>query len=152
MKISECLTPSRVVFLTGATKRETMTELLNALASSPAVTNRNELGQAIWRREELMSTGIGMGLAVPHARLKTVKQVVMAFGVHRAGLTDYGSIDGRPVHILALIAAGDGQHVHYIRLLAQVVDILKDSEVRDEILQQPSADGIYDILAGATGN
>jgi mannitol/fructose-specific phosphotransferase system IIA component (Ntr-type) len=146
MRISECLTPGRCGFSDGATKHEAINELIEWAAESPDVTDIHDLTQAVWRREGLMSTGIGMGIAVPHVRIASVKKMVMAVAIHRVGLSDYGSMDGNPVHILVLIAAAGGQHTEYIQLLAQVVDLLKQESVRDALIRADSAEEIYQAL------
>ncbi|MFH0964229.1 MAG: PTS sugar transporter subunit IIA [Planctomycetota bacterium] len=146
LTIGDCLSPERVCFVTGNTKHEALEELIDLLAGSAAIGDRAALAQAVWHREELMSTGIGIGIAVPHVRLKGVTKTVMAVGVHRKGLTDYASIDGKPVHIIALIAAGEGQHAEYLRLLAQVVDILKDPARRASILGQNDPKEVHRLL------
>ena len=151
MNVPDCLTPDRIVFLSGATKRDAITELIDLLGQSTAVEDRYELQRAIWRREEMMSTGIGMGVGVPHVRLSSVRAMVMTLGVHREGLRDYVSVDDAPVHIIALIAARDDQHTDYIRLLAQVVEVLKRPQAREAILNGKTQEEVYEILRRKDG-
>ena len=68
MRIDDCLTPERTCFLNGATKREAIAELIGLISQSPATGDRDELERAVWEREGLMSTGIGVGVGVPHVR------------------------------------------------------------------------------------
>lgn len=150
MRISECLTPGRCGFSDGETKHEAINELIEWAAESPDVKDIHELTQAVWRREGLMSTGIGMGIAVPHVRLASIKKMVMAVAIHRTGLADYGSMDGQPVHILVLIAAAGGQHTEYLQLLAQVVDLLKQQSMREALLRVDSPEEIYQALTSDT--
>ena len=151
MKITDCLTPDRICFLAGNTKQEAIAELVEAICQSPAIGDPDELERSIWHREEMMSTGIGMGIAVPHVRLSSVREPVMALGVHREGLHDYASLDDKPVQIISLIAAGAGQHSLYIRLLAQLAEMLKQPGIREAILAENTPQGVYEILGRETG-
>ena len=151
MKIADCLTPERVCFLSGTTKREAIGELINLLSECPDIGDRNGLEAAIWRREGMMSTGIGVGIGVPHVRLSSVAEPVMAVGIHREGLGDYESLDNAPVQIVAVIVAGQDQHAQYIALLAEVVEVLKDRQARDAILKGQTPEAVYEILTGKGG-
>jgi mannitol/fructose-specific phosphotransferase system IIA component (Ntr-type) len=146
MRISECLTVERCGFTDGETKHEAVNDVIEWLATSPDVTDSHELTQAVWRREGLMSTGIGMGIAVPHVRIDSVRRLVMAVGIQREGLPDYGTIDGKPVYIIVLIAAGREQHTDYIQALSQVVDLLKRDETRESLLRAQTPEEIHALL------
>ena len=71
--------------------------------------DQKQLQDAITEREEMMSTGIGHGLAIPHVRLPGLKVPSMAVAICPSGINDYESLDGKPVYILVLIAAPQGQ-------------------------------------------
>jgi PTS system nitrogen regulatory IIA component len=143
MNLSECLVPERVVVLASKTKRGVLAELVKALAESASVPEAGELEEAIWRRERLMSTGIGLGLAVPHVRLDGVERPAAAIGVQPEGVADYESLDDQPVTIIVMIVAGSGQHSEYIRLLAQVTERLKAEDVRRAVLAATDPEDIY---------
>jgi len=116
------------------------------LAATPQVRDRAELKRAISDREKLMSTGIGMGIGLPHVRIPSVKDIVMAFGVNSRDLTDYESINDTPVRLIAMIAAHDDQHADYIRLLSHLSTRLKDSDTRERLLRAVTPHEIYDAL------
>lgn len=121
-------------------------ELIGALAQNPNITDKKALEDGIWQREKLMSTGIGLGLAVPHVRIKTVTEPIIAVGVSRKGITDYKSLDDSPVKIIIMIAAGEKQHALYITLLSAVTSILKEIRLREKILSSGSTEEIYVTL------
>lgn len=148
ISLSRVLTPKRCVILNKATKAETLSEMIGVLAAAPQISNKDELTAAISSREQLMSTGIGLGIGLPHVRLASVSDIVMAFGVSRKPITDYESLDGRPVHIIAMIAAGQNQHAEHIRLLSHISARLKDPETRQALINAQDADEIYRILTG----
>jgi PTS system nitrogen regulatory IIA component len=93
-----------------------------------------------------MSTGIGFGVAVPHVRLSSVTDLTMALGASRQEIKDYESLDGKPVRIICMVAAGQNQHSEYLRALAAVSSRLKDPEVRESVLAAESEAAIFDLL------
>lgn len=148
LAVRDVLAPERILIMESGTKREVLLRLIDALASSSAVRDRDELERAIFQREELMSTGIGLGVAVPHARLASVQDPVMAVAVCRTAIPDYESLDGQPVQVVVMIAAGRDQHAAYIRILAEVSRRIKDQALRERILAAESPEEIYDLLSG----
>ncbi|HUT56601.1 MAG TPA: PTS sugar transporter subunit IIA [Phycisphaerae bacterium] len=148
MKLSEYLTPDRVAILSGRTKAEALSEMVGLVAAAGPGVDRESLEAAVRHRESLMSTGIGHGLAIPHVRMAGLKRAYMAVGVSREGIADYDSLDGKPVRIIVLIAAPQGQHELYIRLLAQVTENLKDPAPRAAIVAGEDPSRIYELLLG----
>jgi len=146
MSLSRVLTPQRCIILKSRTKTNALNEMIDILATAPQVSNKEELAAAIFSREQLMSTGIGLGIGLPHVRLSSVSDIVMAFGVSKKPIADYESLDGKPVHIIAMIAAGQNQHAEHIRLLSNISARLKDPETRQALVKVMDADQIYKIL------
>lgn len=146
--IAKLLSSDRVVFLEGSAKENALQTLCAVLATSPLVPDEKLLASAIFRREELMSTGIGFGVGVPHVRLDGVKDLVMALGIAREPLTDYASLDDVPVQIVCMVAAGGSQHPQYIRALSAISSRLKDEAVRTALIQADNAVAAYKIFTG----
>ena len=140
------MTPDRIVLLEGADKKTVLTRLVDVLAESPLVHKRDELLKGIFAREELMSTGIGFGVGVPHVRIDSVSDLVMAVAVSRNPITDYSSLDNKPVQIVCMLAARSDQHAKYIRTLSAVSSRLKDEHTRQQIIASDDADYIYSQL------
>lgn len=145
-ELAQYLTPERVTVLNGATKADAMQELIDVLVASNGGVKADELAREVWKREELMSTGIGNGLAIPHVRMAGVKSASIAVGVSPAGLADYESLDKEPVHIVVLIVAAAGEHEAYIRLLAKVADVLKEEDFRQAVVAAGDPAEIHRIL------
>lgn len=137
--LKKILSLERVVFVETTGKEAGLKTLVAALGTSPLVHNEAELEQAVFRREELMSTGIGFGVGVPHVRLDSVDDLVMALGIARKPLTDYTSLDEIPVQIVCMVAAGSTQHPQYIRALSAISSRLKDEEVRKALIAAADA-------------
>ena len=146
--LSSALAPECVVRLAAATKKDALDELIELCSTRRKTISRDELARAIFDREKLLSTGIGLSIAVPHARLNSVTSLCVAVGVSETGITDYESLDDQPVRIIVMIVAGRDQHAGYIQMLARVAKILKDPRVKEKILQAHSQRDIYDTLTG----
>ncbi|MFO7936608.1 MAG: PTS sugar transporter subunit IIA [Kiritimatiellia bacterium] len=146
MNIQDVISPERILFLDNETRTGAIKKLVPLLAGVPGMPDEDDLEVAFLQREEMMSTGIGMGIGVPHVRLQEIDSLVMAVSVCADGIADYPSIDNEPVKIVAMIAAGASQHGEYIKMLARVVSVLKSEETRNAILNSESADEVYALL------
>jgi mannitol/fructose-specific phosphotransferase system IIA component (Ntr-type) len=127
-------------------KKKILDKLIDIICKNKELENKKEIKEAIFHREQLMSTGIGLGIAVPHARIKGVKDLIMAVGVCTEGIPDYETIDGIPVKIVVLIIAGEGQHKAYIQVLSLIVTKLKKAEIRENIMKAEDEKEICEIL------
>jgi PTS system nitrogen regulatory IIA component len=146
--LSKLLVPERVVFLEGSEKENALKTLCAVLATSSVIPNEEELASAIFRREELMSTGIGFGVGVPHVRLDGVRDLVMALGIAREPLSDYVSLDDVPVQIVCMVAASKAQHPQYIRTLSAISTRLKDESVRQNLIKSSDVLSVYKLFTG----
>lgn len=146
VKVKNILSPDRVVFINQSTKHDALVQLSNVLANAPQVKNAAELTEGILKREELMSTGIGRGIAIPHVRLASVTDLVMAVGVCKKPITDFQAIDDQPVNILFMIAAAYNQHSYYLRTISHFSARLKNDELRNALFNSNSEEEIYKLL------
>ena len=138
--------PARVVDLAASTKEEALAEICRAAATSPAVRDAAALAAAVREREAVMSTGIGLGIAVPHAKIPSVGEFVLALGRSRKGI-DFQALDGRPVHLVVLIAGPEERQAGYLKILAGVTLRLKREEVRRALMEAAGAEEMIRILA-----
>ena len=139
------LDASRVVDLAAATKTEALEELVRAAGAAEAIADTEGLLAAVLDREGLLSTGIGLGIAIPHARIASVSSFVVAVGRHAGGLA-FGSIDNKPVHIVVLIAGPQDAKKPYLELLAQISRRLKLADVRSQIIASEDPQEVVDLL------
>ena len=124
-------------------------ELASVFKESTICSDLNALVKALKEREEIMSTGIGMGIAIPHAKIGSTKEMAFAIGLSKEGI-DFDSMDNKPVHLIILVAAGEKQHKEYLRLLSNIMSILKQNNVIDTIINSDSPEDIIEIFK--TGN
>lgn len=146
VQVKNILSPDRVVFITQSAKRDALTELANVLANAPQVKRGDELLSEILKREELMSTAVGRGIAIPHVRLSSVTDLVMAVGVCRTPLSDFQTVDDKPVNLLIMIAAAYNQHTYYLQTISYFSAKLKSQELRDAIANAATEKEVYELL------
>lgn len=146
VQIKNILSPERIVFLNHQTKHDALVELSEALASAPQVKDAGELTQQILKREELMSTALGRGIAIPHVRLASVTDLVMAVGISKCDIIDFQSIDEAPVRILFMLAAAHNQHSYYLQTLSFLSAKMRDSELMEKLLNCSDAMEAYTLL------
>ena len=146
VQVKNILSPDRVVFITQSAKRDALTELANVLANAPQVKRGDELLSEILKREELMSTAVGRGIAIPHVRLSSVTDLVMAVGVCRTPISDFQTVDDKPVNLLIMIAAAYNQHTYYLQTISYFSAKLKSQELRDAIANAATEKEVYELL------
>jgi mannitol/fructose-specific phosphotransferase system IIA component (Ntr-type) len=140
------LAPERVLELDRASKLEALEQLVEAASKSPQVANAEKFRRAIFHREEIASTGIGEGLGVPHVKIPEIRDFVMAVGRSQAGV-DYGSHDGKPVHIVVMIGANDSQSSEFLTLIANLMQKLKVPKFRADILAAAGPKEVCDLFS-----
>jgi len=146
VQIQAILSPERILFLELPSKRDVLMELAKNLATAPQIKNSQELASEIIKREELMSTAIGKGIAIPHIRLQSVTDLVVSIGISRVDIKDFNPLDDEPVRFVFMIAAAYNQHANYLQTLSFFSSMLKNRELRSSLLQSQTADEVYGLL------
>lgn len=145
ISLDSIIPPERVLILEGTDKDAAIRELAGALARSPDVEDADALLDAILEREQIMSTGIGLGIAIPHAKIASVKEFVVAFGMAPRGI-EFNSLDAKPVQFIVMIAGPAQQQERYLQLLARITLKLKDAAVRRQLKEAETVDHILAAL------
>lgn len=140
------LHPGRCLTFSPTSKDDAINQLIDVAMEIPGVTNRSEVADAVFTRERLMSTGLGINLAIPHARLNGIDGVYATIGVCEDGIPEYSCIDGTHVKIVVLLLIGREQHCEYLKALSQIVDLLKDEEIRNAISAAKNGDDMYKLF------
>mgnify|MGYP004443142011 CR=1 FL=1 len=115
--------------LNSSDKNSVLDEMINLLIDDKVVTDKKKFKEDILARESLNNTGIGFGIAIPHAKSKTVKEARIAIGIAKNGI-DYGSIDGQDINMIFMIAVNDKQNDLHLRALAELARKLMHEEFR----------------------
>ena len=147
VKLKNVLSPERVVFMEHQTKHDALVRLAQNLATAPQVKDARELEQEILKREELMSTSIGRGVAIPHVRISSVTDLVVAVGISHHDITGFQPVDEIPVRFLFMIAAAYNQHDYYLKTLSFISSMLKDEQLRSSLLASQSPMEVYELLS-----
>ena len=145
--VKNILSPERIVFINHSSKRDAIVQLSNVLATAPQIKNASELTAEILKREELMSTAIGKGIAIPHVRLSSVTDLVMAVGVCRKPITNYQTIDDQSVDLLFMIAAAYNQHSLYLKTISHFCSKLKQEGIHEALVNAATEEEVFNLLA-----
>ncbi len=148
VQIQNIISPDRILLLNYATKRDALLALADNLCSAPQIKNRQELSSEILKREELMSTAIGRGIAIPHVRLSSVTDLVVSVGISQCDIIDFQTLDDVPVRLLFMIAAAYNQHAYYLQTLSFFSSKLKNKDLRAALLAAKTGLEAYGLLMG----
>ena len=146
-KIVDMITSKRIIIFDAPDKDSAIKQMVDLLSTAESIKDRNDLERAIFEREKILSTSIGLGIAIPHVRLESVTEMTIAVGVLKEGI-DYDALDGQPVTIIIMIASPLGTHREYLRVLAKIALLLKNPALRNSILSAENSEAIYTILEG----
>jgi PTS system nitrogen regulatory IIA component len=120
--------------------------LVNQLVEEEKLTCPEGFYQSLLQREKVVSTGIGMGIALPHAKMNGIEEFFLGIGIISGKGIPWGSIDGLNVRLIVLIGGPDGMHKEYLRNLSQITQFLKDEERRDQLVNARSIEDVVKIF------
>ena len=146
IQVKNILSPDRILFIKQSSKHDALVQLSEVLATAPQVKNASELTTEILKREELMSTSIGRGIAIPHVRLSSVTDLVMAVGVCKKPIEDFQTFDDQKVNLLFMIAAAYNQHAYYLQTISHFSGKLKKDDLREKIINSDSEIDVYNLI------
>ncbi len=145
--ISEVLDASCVsLAIEGKKKPEIIAELVALLADAGKTDAPERITEQVIKRESMMSTGIGGGIAVPHCLSDAVDHTLIAFGRHRKGVK-FDAVDKKPVHLFFLMVGPEGAHSEHLRLLSRLSRLLHDETLKAGLLNAATAEEVIDLFA-----
>lgn len=146
MKITELLKRDTVIMnLTASNKEAVIDELVEKLNAANRLNSKAEFKEAILKRESQSTTGIGEGIAIPHAKTKAVKQPTICFGRSVSGI-NYESLDGQPAHLFFMIAASEGANNTHLETLSRLSTLLMDEGFRKQLLEAKDEDELLRLF------
>jgi len=146
MKLSKFCEESLVSFhMKAATKGAVIDELVNLAATSNMVKDHDQLLADIREREELVTTGVGYGVAFPHAKTRSVKGIVIAFGRSDTGV-DFDAMDHKPVNLFFLIAAPEDAIGAHLNVMARLSFLMKSVENRQKLMEASSPGDVLALI------
>lgn len=126
-------------------KNECLEELSNLFFKNGIVTDKKVFYETILERENLVTTGMGMGIAIPHARTNVVSELKILVCLLDNEL-DFNSLDGKPVKIIFMLGVPENLATEYMQVLAVVSRFLGAKKNRDELLEAKNLDEVYGII------
>ena len=120
-------------------------ELVQVLVDAGKITDRENVLDAIHKREAMGSTGLEFGIAVPHAKTESVKEITMSIGIAPQGI-EFDAIDGKPSTLFFMILAAPDQSGPHIEALAEIAKLSKSKAVLQALIAATSADEVVEIF------
>ena len=137
----ECIIPE----LRSRTKKEVLEELTGALLNCKADLDKEALVEVLLEREQLGSTGIGDGIAIPHGKVPDLDELIVSFGRSTLGI-EFDSMDGRPTHLFFLLIAPENSAGVHLRALAKISRLLKSAHFRQKLLEAGTREELFQVI------
>jgi len=145
--IAKYLDPELVLFL-GVDKRDAALEfMIEHLYSAGKIVDKQAFYEAIRDREKIVSTGIGMGVAIPHAKLSSYDDFFIVIGILQKGV-EWNALDSAPVRLIFMIGGPDDKQTEYLQILSNLTQAIKDEERRKKMLTLNSPKAIIELFKG----
>lgn len=145
MALVDYMNPKLIAFLNTKTRNETLLAMTQKIKEAGIIEDENLFYQALIDREKIVSTGIGMGLAIPHAKLHLYDKFFIAIGVLQKPV-DWYSLDGTPVRLVFMIGGPDDRQTEYLQLLSQLTQLVKPEEKRKQLLLAENSQSIIELF------
>jgi PTS system nitrogen regulatory IIA component len=147
MKIVDLIKRDMVVpALVATEKRDILEELAHYMAGRHPRIDRATLARVLIEREQLASTAIGEGVAIPHGKLASVGEIVACLGRAPSGV-DFDSMDGQPTYLFFVLVAPESSTGAHLKALARISRVFKDPEFRKRLLAAADAEAMYSVVA-----
>jgi PTS system nitrogen regulatory IIA component len=134
-----------VVFLEEETPRAAIKSLIKKAKELGKLNDEELFEREVFEREAILSTGIGLGVAIPHAKLKGIEDFFIIVGVNKEGV-DWNSIDGEPVKAVFLIGAPDTEQKRYLRILSKLILLAKNEVRRDSLFAAEKSQEVVELF------
>ncbi|MBF0498727.1 MAG: PTS sugar transporter subunit IIA [Candidatus Riflebacteria bacterium] len=147
MELTEFISPQLIKLeLQSSKKVDAIKELIDLLDRAGYVTDADAFLKSVLEREKVGSTGIGKGIAIPHSRTATVREVVVAIGRAPAGI-EFDALDNKSVQLIFLIAAPVESGGLYLKALARLSRLLRYQEFRNELMAAKTVEEVIKIIS-----
>jgi PTS system nitrogen regulatory IIA component len=147
MRIFESLDSRLISFLDATTRDEAIDALIDVLAKAGKLPDKALFRTAIFHREKIVSTGIGMGVAVPHAKLKNFSNFFIAIGIQKKMGLDWNALDKAPVRIVFMIGGSEDKQSEYLQILSQLTSAVKNVDLRKALLKSQSPEQVLRLFS-----
>ncbi len=138
-----------IFFLKEAPKFELLSDLCHQIKQAGLIDDEKAFTKAVFDREKLVSTGVGLGIALPHAKMDSLDHFFVACGILKEGTCEWDAIDQLPVKVIFLIGGPSDQQLVYLKLLSELTQKIKQKQVRSLLFK---AKNTQDVLNALNGN
>lgn len=146
MKFCDLLDGGKIIFdLKGKTKEELINELVDLFSEDKRVVDIQNVKTAVLEREKIMSTGVGKGFAIPHAKTNAVTDIIAGFGKLSEPI-DFNALDGEPVNLIMLLVAKENQVGPHIKLLSRISRMINNDDFREKLANAGNESEIFSII------
>lgn len=147
MNLRDLLSPDVIrIPLENVEKNKIIEELVDILDRSQKLQDRDAVLTAVLERERVMSTGMGEGVAIPHAKSDGVTSLVAAFGITKQDI-DFQSIDEKPVRLIFLLVGPLDQTGPHLKVLSRISRLMHRREFRDRLAGSHSSEDVIDAIS-----
>lgn len=148
MTISKYLDARQVTFLDAKSRDEALRSLVDLLDRCGKLQDKELYYRAILEREKIVSTGVGMGVAIPHAKLIGYQEFFVAIGIQQHQGIEWNALDSQPVRLIFMIGGPDQKQSEYLHILSKITMAIKESERRKKLLKAKTAEEVISLFAG----
>jgi len=146
LKLAELIDPDLICLdLQARTKGKVFEEMIGVMSKSDKVLNTEEFTRALQDRENLATTGIGRGVAFPHARTASVDGIVIAFGRSQKGV-EFDPLDGEPVHLIFMMGTSPECVEEYLKVLARISRMLRKGNAKELLFEAKNPEDVLEIV------
>ena len=146
MRICDILRKDKIIpSMTSKFKNDAISELIDLFKNDERVKDVESMRDSVHDREKIMSTGVGKGFAIPHAKSNSVTDIIAAFGKIDDPV-DFQSLDGQPVNLIFLLVGKENLVGPHIKLLSRISRMMNKEEFRESLANAKTADEIYDLF------
>src|SRR3990172_8553588 len=150
MRIDKFITRQRIIDLASVNLEEALTELLAASISRFPDLNPDALLKRMLQRENTMTTYLGLGVALPHVRVKMGRRYILAIGRSQAGIRYDGVKESERLHLIIMLIADEGAR-DYLHVLAALARLVKEPEFVNSLIQAPDLEVFHERLLTRPG-
>lgn len=147
IRISDYLDSRLISFLDVDTRDDAINGLITLVETEIGLSNKKEFSKAVFYREQLVSTGIGMGVAVPHAKLTSFTDFFIVIGVQQKKGLEWYALDKAPVRLIFLIGGPEDRQTEYLQLLSLLTSAIRDIDLRKHLLNARTKEQILELFS-----
>lgn len=146
-RVDNFLDPNLVISDIDVSDRKELINKLAAIIEKYKGLDAKKICDAIWEREQYGTTGIGNGVAIPHGRIKGLKDIILLLATTRTPV-DYNSIDGEGVSLVFMLVVPEGNNLVYLKLLSQISIMCNDKSTRTKLISAKTKEDLIHVVGG----